>query len=50
MYAYPLELPHGGADRKKSPLSDYVDASELINEELSGPTSFYYEKVRAVKK
>ena len=32
-------------DRNKSFLSVDFDASELINEELADPISFYYEKV-----
>ena len=46
MYAFPLEAPQGDLDRKKSPLSDDIEAYGLINEELPDAMSSYYEKVR----
>ena len=42
MRAFPLEGPHGDLDGKKSFLSDDIEASGLINEELVGPMYFYY--------
>ena len=47
MYEFPLEEHRGDSDRMKSSLSDEIEASELINEELGGSMSFYYGKVRA---
>ena len=34
MYEFPLEEHRGDSDRMKSSLSDEIEASELINEEL----------------
>ena len=45
LYARPLEAYPECLDSNKSSPSDDSDASELINEELSGSMSFYYGEV-----
>ena len=44
LYALPLDAPQEDLYRNKSCLSGDFEASELINEEMSGSMSFYYEK------
>ena len=46
LYAFPMEVPHGYLDRKKSRRSGGADLFDLINEELPDLMSFYSGKVR----
>ena len=47
-YALPLGAHREDLYRNMSSLSGDFDASVLINEELSGAMSFYYEKARGI--
>ena len=44
MYAFPSEFPHGCLGSRNPSLSGDIEASELTNEELRGPTSFIAKK------